>query len=104
MAELFAVTLPTINEHLKNVFASGELSEQAVIRNFRITAADGKRYQTKHYNLDAVISVGYRLVQDQSYESDFDRSVKHDRQVPDDSLSKLEQVEKLGKGSSGRMP
>lgn len=61
MAELFAVTVPTINEHLKNVFASAELSEPAVVRNFLTTAADGKRYQTKHYNLDAVISVGYRV-------------------------------------------
>lgn len=61
MAELFAVTVPTINEHLKNIFASSELDEQAVVRNFLTTAADGKNYQTRHYNLDAVISVGYRV-------------------------------------------
>ena len=61
MAELFAVTVPTINEHLKNILASGELDEPAVIRNFLTTAADGKNYQTRHYNLDAVISVGYRV-------------------------------------------
>lgn len=61
LAELFAVTVPTINEHLKNIFASGELAEAAVIRNFLTTAADGKNYQTRHYNLDAVISVGYRV-------------------------------------------
>ncbi len=61
IAELFDVSLPTINEHLKNIFTSGELDERAVIRKFRITAADGKNYQTQHYNLDVIISVGYRV-------------------------------------------
>jgi prophage maintenance system killer protein len=61
MAELFGKTIPTINEHIKNVFKEGELDEGAVIRNFRITAADGKTYDTSHYNLDVIISVGYRV-------------------------------------------
>jgi len=61
MSELFGVDVRTVNEHLRNIFESGELSEEAVIRKFRITAADGKRYLTKLYNLDAVISVGYRV-------------------------------------------
>ena len=61
MATLFEVTVPTINEHLKNIFASGELGQDSAIRKFRITAADGKKYSTKLYNLDAIISVGYRL-------------------------------------------
>lgn len=61
IAELFDVSVSTINEHLKNIFSLGELDEQSVIRNFRITAADGKNYQTQHYNLDAIISVGYRV-------------------------------------------
>ncbi|UAY76908.1 virulence RhuM family protein [Pasteurella canis] len=61
IAKLFEVSLPTINEHLKHIFASEELNELSVIRNFRITATDGKNYNTKHYNLDAVISVGYRV-------------------------------------------
>lgn len=61
MAELFDVTVPTINEHLKNIFASGELVQEAAIRKFRITAADGKNYNTNFYNLDAIISVGYRV-------------------------------------------
>jgi hypothetical protein len=51
----------TISEHLKNIFASGELAEDSVIRKFRITAADGKSYATNHYNLDVIISVGYRV-------------------------------------------
>ena len=61
IAALFNVAIPTINEHLKNVFDSGELDPDSVIRKFRITAADGKSYSTKHYNLDAIISVGYRV-------------------------------------------
>lgn len=61
MAALFDVDVRTISEHLRNIFASGELDESEVVRNFRITSTDGKRYQTKHYHLDAIISVGYRV-------------------------------------------
>ncbi len=61
MAELFDVTIPTINEHLKNIFSSSELEKTSVIRKSRITAADGKSYNTNFYNLDAIISVGYRV-------------------------------------------
>jgi len=61
MAELFGVSIPTINEHLKHIFASGELVLDSVVRKFRITASDGKTYTAKHYNLDAIISVGYRV-------------------------------------------
>src|SRR5690554_837409 len=61
MAELFGVEVNTINYHLKEIFKSGELLENSVIRNFRITAADGKKYNTKFYNLDAIIAVGYRV-------------------------------------------
>ena len=61
MAEMFQVDVRTISEHLQNIFASGELVEESVIRIFRITAADGKSYNTKFYNLDAIISVGYRV-------------------------------------------
>lgn len=61
MAELFGVDVRTISEHLKNIFQSNELHDDAVIRKFRITAADGKKYLTQFYNLDAIISVGYRV-------------------------------------------
>lgn len=61
MAELFEVTVPTINEHLKNVFKTNELNEDSVIRKFRMTADDGKSYLTSFYNLDAIIAVGYRV-------------------------------------------
>ena len=61
IAELFGVSVPTINEHLGNIFQTGELEQEAAIRKFRTTAADGKGYQVSHYNLDAIISVGYRI-------------------------------------------
>ncbi|WP_368642712.1 RhuM family protein [Castellaniella ginsengisoli] len=61
MAELFGVDVRTVSEHLKNIFVSQELTAEAVIRKFRITASDGKNYQTQFYNLDAIISVGYRV-------------------------------------------
>jgi prophage maintenance system killer protein len=61
MADLFIKTTPTINEHIKNIFKEGELEENSVIRKFRITAADSKKYSTNMYNLDVIISVGYRV-------------------------------------------
>jgi len=61
MAELFGVGIPAINKHLKNIFESGELQEDSVISILEITAEDGKNYSTKFYNLDAIISVGYRV-------------------------------------------
>lgn len=61
MAAIFDVDIRTVNEHLKNIFATRELDEKSVIRNFRITADDGKTYNTKHYNLDTIISVGYKV-------------------------------------------
>lgn len=61
MGLLYDVETHTINYHLKKVFSDSELQEEAVIRNFRITAADGKNYDTKHYNLAAIIAVGYKV-------------------------------------------
>ena len=61
LAELFGVKVPAINKHLKNIFGSGELVENAVISILETTAADGKNYQTRYYNLDAIIAVGYRV-------------------------------------------
>lgn len=61
MGMLYAVDVRTINYHLKKIFADSELQEDSVIRNFRITAADGKTYDTKHYNLSAIIAVGYKV-------------------------------------------
>ena len=61
MALLFDKGIPTINEHIINIFKEGELNDNSVIRKFRITAADGKTYETNFYNLDVIISVGYRV-------------------------------------------
>ena len=64
MAELFDKTTPTINEHIKNIFDEGELSEESTIRNFRIVQTEGKREVSRDinfYNLDVIISVGYRV-------------------------------------------
>lgn len=61
MADLYNVDVSTINYHLKEIFKSGELSENSVIRKIPITANDGKDYNTLVYNLDAIISVGYRV-------------------------------------------
>jgi hypothetical protein len=61
MAEIFDVDTRTVNEHLQNIFRSGELEELSVIRKFRITASDNKNYEVNFYSLDAIISVGYRV-------------------------------------------
>jgi len=61
IAELFGKSKSTINEHLKNIFSEEELVEESVVRNFRTTAEDGKNYNVNYYNLDAIISVGYRV-------------------------------------------
>ena len=61
MAQLFDVGVPAISKHLKNIFESGELVENSVISKMETTASDGKNYNTTYYNLDAIISVGYRV-------------------------------------------
>ena len=61
MAALYDVDTRTVNEHLKKIFSDNELAENSVIRKFRITASDGKNYNTKHYNLNAIIAVGYKV-------------------------------------------
>ncbi|MBS3820215.1 MAG: hypothetical protein GVY16_02170 [Planctomycetes bacterium] len=61
MAGLYDVDVRTINYHLKKCFGDSELQEDSVIQDFGITAADGKSYSTKHYNLSAIIAVGYKV-------------------------------------------
>ncbi|WP_057937158.1 virulence RhuM family protein [Algoriphagus resistens] len=61
MSTLFGVNIPAISKHLSNIFEEGELHESSVISILETTASDGKNYQTKFYNLDAIISVGYRV-------------------------------------------
>lgn len=61
MAELFQRDKSTISRHIKNIFAEGELERDSVVAKFATTAADGKTYQVEFYNLDIIISVGYRV-------------------------------------------
>ena len=61
MGLLYGVEIPTINYHLQKIFEDNELDKNSVIRNFLITADDGKTYNTKHYNLSAIIAVGYKV-------------------------------------------
>lgn len=61
LCELFQKSKATISEHIKHIFVEGELAENSVVRNFRTTANDGKEYDTNYYNLDVIISVGYRV-------------------------------------------
>lgn len=61
MAELFQRDKSTISRHIKNIFEEGELQRNSVVANFATTASDGKTYQVDHYNLDVIISVGYRV-------------------------------------------
>lgn len=61
MATVYDVSVPAINQHLKRIFADNELEEAAVIKHYLTTAADGKSYQVKHYSLQAIIAVGFKI-------------------------------------------
>ena len=61
MAELYGVSVPAINQHIKNILEDGELTEDSVIKKYLITADDGKNYQTNHYNLQMIIAVGFKV-------------------------------------------
>lgn len=61
MAELYGVSVPAINQHIKNILEDGELTEDSVIKKYLITAADGKNYQANHYNLQMIIAVGFKV-------------------------------------------
>ena len=61
MAALYAVSIPAINQHLKRIFSDNELEESSVVKQYLTTAADGKGYQTKHYSLQAIIAVGFKI-------------------------------------------
>ena len=61
MATLYDVSVPAINQHLKTIFSDGELDEETAIKKYLITASDGKQYNTKHYNLQTIIAVGFKV-------------------------------------------
>ena len=64
LVELFQSSKANVSEHIKNIFNEGELEKDSVVRNFRTTATDGKTYNVDHYNLDMIISLGYRIKSD----------------------------------------
>ena len=66
MAALYDVSVSAINQHLKTVFSDGELEKEAVIKKYLITASDGKQYNTNHYNLQAIIAVGFKVNNDRA--------------------------------------
>jgi hypothetical protein len=66
MAALYDVSVPAINQHLKTIFTDKELDENSVIKKYLITAVDGKHYNTKHYNLQAIIAVGFKINNDRA--------------------------------------
>jgi len=70
MSELFETTKQNISLHLKNIFSEGELEEESVVKEYLTTAADWKNYRTKMYNLEAIISVGYRVRSHRGYNKD----------------------------------
>jgi hypothetical protein len=59
MAALYVVSVPAINQHLKHIFSDNELVERSVVKRYLITVADGKKYKTKHYSLQAIIAIGF---------------------------------------------
>jgi hypothetical protein len=61
VADLFQVTKQNISLHINNIFNEGELNAASVVKDYLTTAGDGKNYQTKHYNLDVILAVGYRV-------------------------------------------
>ena len=66
MAALYDVSVSAINQHLKTIFEDGELDKEAVIKKYLITASDGKQYNTNHYNLQAIIAVGFKVNNDRA--------------------------------------
>lgn len=115
MAELFEVQKAAISKHLKNIFESGELTEETAVSKMETTAADGKQYNTNYYNLDAFLQFNeedvlynkgkvtaaiaktfaegefekFRVLQDKTYQSDFDRliaSIEEDRKINPDTV------------------
>ena len=66
MASLYDITVSAVNQHLKRIFDDGELSADSVIKKYLITAADGKSYNTNHYNLQAIVAVGFKVNSDRA--------------------------------------
>ncbi len=89
MGDLFDRSKKTISGHLQNLFEEGELDPDSVVRNFRITGTDGKSYDVAHYNLEAILAVGFRAKQQQDLTLDFWRS-SVDRMLASNDLPLLD--------------
>jgi len=89
MATLFSRDKSTISRHIKNIFEEGELYRNSVVANFATTATDGKNYQVEYYNLDVIISVGYRAIEKSAQE--YEKYQTKQRQIErENSLKELE--------------
>jgi len=72
MAVLYDITVAAVNQHLKTIFEDGELIPDSVIKKYLITASDGKAYNTMHYNLQAIIAVGFKVNNERAVQFGFD--------------------------------
>jgi len=91
MAALYGVDVRTINDHIKKIFEDNELEESSVIKNFLITANDSKNYNTKHYNLQAIIAAGFKVNNERAVQ--FRKWA--DAVVKDYTIKKLKQITSL---------
>lgn len=112
MAELFDKGRSTVTEHIQNIFKEGELDEKSVCRDFRHTGADNKEYQVKYYNLDVIISVGYRVksLQGTQFRIWATQTLKehlmqgytiNQKRITDTSIKEIEEALRLIKQASG---
>ena len=95
LVELYQSSKANISEHIKHIFEEGELEENSVVRNFRTTATDGKFYNTKFYNLDMIISLGYRvksIVATISHKQAVDKALEEYRKYQVKTLSPVEKA------------
>lgn len=92
MAKLFNVAENNITYHLQNIFKTEELEQNAVTQKIRVTASDGKKYNTNFYSLDAIIAVGYRVIQDKNYISDFDELVAKTKKIDKTNINLERQI------------
>ena len=95
LVELYQSSKANISEHIKHIFEEGELEENSVVRNFRTTATDGKFYNTKFYNLDMIISLGYRvksIVATISHKQAVDKALEKYRKYQVKTLSPVEKA------------
>ena len=92
MAKLFNVAENNITYHLQNIFKTEELEQNAVTQKIRVTEKKKKKYNTNFYSLDAIIAVGYRVIQDKNYISDFDELVAKTKKIDKTNINLERQI------------